>query len=151
LLVHLITFQALAISAVYAWLLMVLLVDAALFVGPLLVFTGTLWAARTKGIESYMVLAARYVSQFEAKWTSNNSAPGDALVGTEDLQSLADLGNSINTVKAMRWITIGPRMLTMIVIRGRRTAPAAVVVPISIHGTGTEVLLETGRLLNGLS
>lgn len=106
----------LAISAVYPWLMMVLLVDAVLFLGPLLVFTDKLWAARTKGVESYMVLAARYVSQFEAKWTSSNSAPGEALLGTADLQSLADLGNSINTVKAMRWITIGPRMLTMMVI-----------------------------------
>jgi hypothetical protein len=103
----------LAVNAVYPWLTIVLLVDGVLFIGPLLVFTDKLWAARTKGVGLYAGLAARYVREFEAKWT------GDArerLLGTADIQSLADLANVINVVKGMRWITVGPRLLTMMMI-----------------------------------
>jgi hypothetical protein len=106
----------LAFSAVYPWLMMVLLVDGALFLGPLLVFTDKLWAARTKGVRVYMGLAARYVTEFEAKWTGDNGTPGEPLLGTPDLQSLADLANSVSVVKGMRWITVGPRLLTMMMI-----------------------------------
>lgn len=106
----------LAISAVYPWLAMVLLVDAALFLSPLLVFTDKLWAARTNGVEIYMDLAARYVTGFEAKWTGDKRAPADTLLGTADIQSMADLANSVSVVEGMRWITVGPRLLTMMLI-----------------------------------
>ena len=105
-----------ATAAVYPWLMMVLLVDSVLFLGPLVVFTDKLWAARTKGVGIYMGLAARYVTEFEAKWTSGNKVAAEPLLGTADLQSLADLANSVSVVKGMRWITIGPRLMTMMMI-----------------------------------
>ena len=46
-----------------------LLVVGALFLAPLFVFTDKLWASRTKGMGAYMSFAARYVTEFEAKWT----------------------------------------------------------------------------------
>jgi hypothetical protein len=105
----------LVINAIYPWLTMVLLVDGTLFLGPLLVLTDKLWAARTKGMGQYMSLAARYVSEFETKWTG--AVPTDApLLGTADLQSLADLNNAVSVVKGMQWITVGPRLLTMMTI-----------------------------------
>ncbi len=106
----------LAISAVYPWLTIVLLIDGALFLGPLLVFTDKLWAARTKGVGLYAGLAARYVTEFEAKWTGDNVPAGEPLLGTSDIQSLADLANAVSVVKGMRWITVGPRLLTMMMI-----------------------------------
>jgi len=106
----------LAISAVYPWLTMVLFIDGVLFLGPLLVFTDKLWAARTKGVGLYTGLAARYVTEFEAKWTAGYVPAGEPLLGTPDIQSLADLANAVSVVKGMRWITIGPRLLTMITI-----------------------------------
>jgi len=59
-----------------------------------------------------MDLAARYVTEFEAKWTSGGSPAREPLLGTPDLQSLADLGNSVRVVRTMRWVTIGSRLLT---------------------------------------
>lgn len=38
------------------------------------------------------------------------------MLGTSDIQSLADLANAVSVVKGMRWITIGPRLLTMMMI-----------------------------------
>jgi hypothetical protein len=106
----------LAATAVYPSLAFLLLADGVLFLGPLLVFTDKLWAARTKGVGRYMGLAARYVTEFEAKWTGDNSPANEPLLGSPDLQSLADLANAVNVVKWMRWITVGPRLLTMMAI-----------------------------------
>jgi hypothetical protein len=106
----------LAATGIYPWLTTVLLVDGTLFLGPLLVFTDKLWAGRTKGVGLYMGLAARYVTEFEAKWIGGNVPEGEPLLGTADLQSLADLANAVGVVKRMRWITVGPRLLTMITV-----------------------------------
>src|SRR5262249_40290379 len=70
------------------------------------------WAGHTKGWGAYQRLAVRYVSEFEAKWTSGTYPVGEPLLGTPDLQSLADLTNSANVAREMRWVTIGPRLLT---------------------------------------
>ena len=103
----------LAATAVYPTLALLLLVDGALFLGPLLVFTDKLWAGRTKGVGVYMALAARYVTEFEAKWTGGVTSPSEPLWGPPDIQSLADLTNAVSVVRGMRWITVGPRLLTM--------------------------------------
>ena len=105
----------LAVTALYPTLALLLLLDGVLFLAPLLVFTDKLWAGRTNGVGLYMGLAARYVKDFEAKWT-RDSPPQEPLLGTPDLQSLADLGNAISVVKGMRWITVGPRLLTLMTI-----------------------------------
>jgi hypothetical protein len=106
----------LAVTGVYPWIAFLLLVDGALFLGPLFVFTDKLWAGRTKGWGAYQRLAARYVTEFEAKWTSGSYPAGEPLLGTPDLQSLADLANAASVARSMRWVTIGPRLLTMMVL-----------------------------------
>jgi hypothetical protein len=105
----------LAVTAVYPTLAILLLLDGVLFLGPLLVFTDKLWAGRTKGVGLYNGLAARYVKEFEAKWLQSTSRD-EGLLGTPDLQSLADLANAVSVVKGMRWVTIGPRLLTVMTV-----------------------------------
>jgi hypothetical protein len=106
----------LVVTRIYPWLMMVLLVDGALFIGPLLVFSDKLWASRTQGVGKYMSLAARYVTEFEGKWTVGAVPKSAPLLGTADIQSLADLNNAVSVVKGMRWITAGPRLLTMMAL-----------------------------------
>jgi hypothetical protein len=53
------------------------------------------------------------VSEFEAKWTDGATPERAPLLGTPDIQSLADLSNAFSDVKQMRWITVGTRLLTM--------------------------------------
>jgi hypothetical protein len=106
----------LAATAIYPWLSMLLILDAVLFLGPMVVFTDKLWACRTKGVGLYTGLAARYAREFEAKWTGENPPAREPLLGSPDLQSMADLGNVVSYVKAMRWITIGSRLIAMMTI-----------------------------------
>jgi hypothetical protein len=105
---------ALAVTAVYPTLALMLLLDGLLFLGPLLVFTDKLWAGRTKGVGLYNSLAARYVTEFEAKWLQRPSQ--EPLLGTADLQALADLASVVGVVKGMRWITVGPRLLSVMTV-----------------------------------
>jgi hypothetical protein len=107
---------ALSATAVYPTLALLLLMDAALLLAPLLVFTDKLWASRTTGVGAYMRLSARYVKEFETKWTGDSIPEGEPLLGSADLQSLADLTNAIGVVRSMRWITVGPRLLTMVTL-----------------------------------
>jgi hypothetical protein len=70
--------------------------------GPLFAFAAQLARSKRTGLGEYGSLAARYVREFDGKWLRGGAAPGEPLVGTADLQSLADLGNSFEVVKSMR-------------------------------------------------
>ena len=73
-----------------------------LIVGPLVMFTPKLDDAQRKGSNEYGLLANRYVFGFEEKWIGHGLPEGNEVLGTADLQSLADLGNSYTMVRQMR-------------------------------------------------
>jgi hypothetical protein len=75
-------------------------------VGPLLVFVRPLADAKREALRDYGHLARRYVDTFEDKWLRGAAPPGEPLVGSADIQSLADLGNSFEIVKGMRMVPI---------------------------------------------
>ncbi len=83
-------------------LVVVVLFLLLLVLGPLLVFVPHLSAARRVGLREYGTLAQRYVREFDDRWLRGGAAAGEALVGSADIQSLADLGNSFELVRSMR-------------------------------------------------
>lgn len=71
--------------------------------GPLLVFTPQMMRARRVGLAAFGLLASRYIASFDGKWLPRGASPRpDELLGTSDIQSLADLGSSYDMVRAMR-------------------------------------------------
>ena len=74
--------------------------------GPLLAFAPQLAAAKRAGLREYGWLAQRYVREFDAKWLRGGAPAGAALVGSGDVQSLADMGNSFEVVKGMRIVPV---------------------------------------------
>ena len=72
--------------------------------GPLLVFSRQLEASKRAGVREHGVLAQRYVREYDRKWLRGGAPPDEALLGSADIQSLADLGNSFSSVKEMRWV-----------------------------------------------
>jgi hypothetical protein len=78
----------------------------ALFVGPILVFVPVLLGVKQRGLLSYGTLASRYTQAFERKWIVPDRTPDEPLLGTADIQSLADLGNSFGLVRSMRALPI---------------------------------------------
>jgi hypothetical protein len=75
--------------------------------GPLLMFTPQMARAKRKGLADYGLLAQRYVDRFEQKWVLEDPALSGELLGTGDIQSLADLGNSYAMVREMRPVPFG--------------------------------------------
>jgi len=74
--------------------------------GPLLVFVPRLSEARRTGLLEYGTLAERYARAFDDKWLRGGAAANEALLGSGDIQSLADLGNSLEVIRSMRAIPI---------------------------------------------
>ena len=72
--------------------------------GPLLVFAPKLAAAQRKGAREYGILAQRYVREFDQKWLRGGAPSDEPFIGSADIQSLADLANSFEVVKGMRWV-----------------------------------------------
>lgn len=70
--------------------------------GPLLMFTPQMARARRKGLADYGLFAQRYVEGFRDKWIQSDGGNPEELLGTGDIQSLADLGNSFTVVQEMR-------------------------------------------------
>jgi hypothetical protein len=73
---------------------------------PLLMFTPAMAAAKRKGLAEYGLLAQRYVESFAKKWVPPD-AQTEELLGSGDIQSLADLGNSYSVIREMRPVPFG--------------------------------------------
>jgi hypothetical protein len=82
--------------------------------GPLVIFTPQLARTRMRGLAEYGLLANRYVFGFEAKWIQGSAPETDKLLGTGDLQSLADLANSYSVVHQMRLVPFGLEEITVL-------------------------------------
>lgn len=105
-----------AIDAIYPSVAFVLLVDAVLFLGPLLIFSRDLWRCKVRGMSDYGAFAERYVSEFDRKWLGAETAPRERLLGTADIQSLADLSNAVSIVRDMRLVPVSQSMLIYLAI-----------------------------------
>ncbi|MGH8620076.1 MAG: hypothetical protein ACREUW_20490 [Burkholderiales bacterium] len=108
-----------------------------LFVGPLLVFTPQLSRAKRIGLREYGTLAERYVREFDAKWLRGGAPAGEPLVGSADVQSLADLANGYEVVRSMRIAPITRDMLVGLV-----AATGAPLVPLALTMMPLEELLK---------
>jgi hypothetical protein len=73
-----------------------------LLLSPLLVFTPKLINVKRIGLLEYSALANEYTEAFDRKWVRKEAAEGEQLLGSGDIQSLADLGNSFGFVRNMR-------------------------------------------------
>jgi hypothetical protein len=74
--------------------------------GPLLMFTPRMAAAKRKGLADYGQVAQGYVDRFEEKWVIDTPSSEEVL-GSGDIQSLADLNNSYDVVRGMRPVPFG--------------------------------------------
>ena len=78
-----------------------------LVLGPPSVFMPTLLDLKRRGRREYGVLAARYTSEFHEKWIEGAAPAGEPLLGSSDIQSLADLANSYTVVGEMKPVPYG--------------------------------------------
>lgn len=130
--VSLVTFKMELISFVVGVLATIL--------GPLLVFLPQLSTTKRRGLLEYGVLAARYTREFELKWLRGGAPLQESFLGSPDIQSLADLGNSYTVIKEMRLVPFNANTALEVVL-----ATLFPVVPLTLTMIPLEELL--GRLL----
>jgi hypothetical protein len=106
--------------------------------GPLLVFAPQLAQTKRRGNREYGTLALRYVSEFDAKWLGGGAPADEPLVGSGDIQSLADLANSFEVVRGMR---VAP--VTRDAVLQLAAATLAPVVPLGLTMMSLEELLKS--------
>jgi hypothetical protein len=92
-------------------IVMYVVVALLLLLGPLVVFTGRLLKTKRHGLHQYGTLATSYTGSFQKKWIRNDNLDHEPLLGTGDIQSLADLGNSYALIRKMGALPIDPRTL----------------------------------------
>ena len=90
-------------EVIYAALIVIALI---LFAGPLMVFAPKLFRLKQDGLFRYGTLASQYTQAFDSKWANGINSAEEPLLGTGDIQSLADLGNSYELVRKTRVVPI---------------------------------------------
>ena len=123
-----------AIIAIGVWTLII-------FLGPFLVFTPQLARSRRQGEREYGPLAVRYSQEFDDKWVRTDVA-AEPLLGSADIQSLADMANVYTVVQTMRTVPITRQAVIQIV--------AATLAPVAPLALTMMPLGEAVKLLLGI-
>ena len=87
-----------------------------LVLGPLLVFSPCLIRVKRNGLRKYGMLASRYVREFDRKWVGGGATADEQLIGSSDIQSLADLGNSFQVIRDIKPFPFGRDTVILLVV-----------------------------------
>jgi len=108
-----------------------------LVVGPLLVFSPQLAETKRTGLREYGTLAQDYVRRFDSKWVHPDGAVDEQFLGSGDIQSLADLGNSYEVLRSMRVVPVTKETMFQLAV-----ATVAPIVPLVLTLMPLEELLR---------
>lgn len=111
-----IIFEGAAIVTFKIPFLILIIVCQALFLGPLLLFAPLLMRTRREGLQQYGALELRYNRAFHEKWIEGKVEAGEPLLGSSDIQSLADLGNSFGFIHAMKAFPFSPKVMIQLAV-----------------------------------
>ncbi len=81
---------------------------------PLLLFTPQLILAKRRGLARYGNYATEFVTNFDQKYLEKTG--GDPMLADQDIQSLADLGNSFAVVRGMRFVPISSQDVLLLLL-----------------------------------
>jgi hypothetical protein len=112
-----------------------LVLSLVLALGPLIPFAWSLWRESYQGELQYDGLARDYARLFRVRWIERHRR--EDLLGTADIQSLADMANSYEVVRTMRLLPISLRTVVVIV-----AATLAPLVPLLLRNMSATELLQ---------
>jgi hypothetical protein len=125
---------------VIAFVVVALLISQA----PLLAFSGKLARCRFAGLLEFGALAWRHDRAFDEKWIHHSPAPArESILGSADVQSMADIATCYEHVSEMRLIPFDAKAFVVLAL-------AALVPMIPLVGTAiplNEIFMKLGELL----
>lgn len=114
----------------------VLLFLLCVVVGPLFFFAPQLAQTKRRGLLEYGTFAEQYVREFDTKWLRRRD-PAEPLLGSGDIQSLADLANSFEVVRRIRLAPVTRETFLQLTV-----AVLAPIVPLLLTTMPLETLLN---------
>ncbi|HXY76705.1 MAG TPA: hypothetical protein VEH54_07330 [Steroidobacteraceae bacterium] len=84
--------------------------------GPLMVFAPQLSRTKRAALLEYGTFAERYTRDFDVKWLRGGAPANEPLLGSSDIQSLADLANSFAVVRSMQLAPISKEALLQLAV-----------------------------------
>jgi hypothetical protein len=123
------------------------LVALTLFIclGPLFFFAPRMLAVKRQGLREYGRLGTAYARNFHQKWITG-PPPDEPLLGSADIQSLADLANSFSVIRQMRIIPIGSGLILPLIVTSLVPMLPLLLVAFSVN----DLLLRLVSLLFGV-
>jgi len=107
------------------------------FAAPLLALTPKLAKVKRRDLYQYGALGTAYAEAFDAKWIQRLTPNREPLLGTSDIQSLADLYNSFSAIRDMKVVLIDKRVLASLAL-----GAILPMLPMIIIATPTEELVR---------
>jgi hypothetical protein len=104
---------------------------------PLAILAPKLRKVRKHGLLEYGRFANTYTESFDRKWVHSVAPPAEPMLGTADIQSLADLGNSFSFIEDMKIAPISRKLALQLAVWA-----AIPLIPIIIFGTPTPELVH---------
>jgi hypothetical protein len=99
-------YEGVSIRSLYVPMIAYVVLALVLLLGPLLLLTPRLREVRIEGLLQYAALANQYVQSFDMKWVQRKQADKEPLLGSEDIEALADTANSFDVIREMRMVPI---------------------------------------------
>jgi hypothetical protein len=132
-----IAYEGATISSLKFLIIVFCLLTIIIISTPLVVLTPTLLKIKQKGLFEYGALGTAYAQSFAAKWIGGGRPDGENLLGTGDIQSLADLYNSFSVVRQMKVLLIDKKVLVGLAI------PVILpMIPLLVLATPTDQLIR---------
>jgi hypothetical protein len=114
-----------------------------LLVAPLLLFAPRLLMTKHRGMHEYGGLATAYTRAFDVKWLRSALPPSESLLGSPDVQSLADLANAFDVIRRMRIVPFGRHHIVLLVVAAAVPAVPLIFFVIPLD----ELIIRTARTL----
>jgi hypothetical protein len=112
---------------------------------PLTLLAPKMIQVRRAGLREYGKLGTQYTESFDLKWIHPTERPSEPLLGTGDIQSLADLANSYTIIEGMSIAPVTKRLTLQLALQA-----ALPLIPVIIFGTPTAELVKAIVKMVGL-
>ena len=104
---------------------------------PLVLWAPKMARVRRTGLREYSALGNQYTEEFDRKWVHFSEAPPEPLLGSGDIQSLADLGNSYQLIEEMSIAPIKKGLVIRLAVFA-----AAPLIPVIVAVTPTSQIVN---------
>lgn len=94
----------------------ILVIVELFLLGPLLMFLPIMTRTRLVWLRDYSLLVDRYNRDFHAKWITRDARDDESLLGSADIQSLADLGSSFEYIRGMKVVPVSLRAVIQLAV-----------------------------------